>query len=73
MEYNWYEPYPSHLLTFHHRRHKLTISNSVQPDASRGLGPNNKANANGYLQYNEYIVYDVAQLKLRYLFRIRMT
>lgn len=25
-----------------------------------------------YLQYNEYIVYDVAQIKLRYLFRVSM-
>lgn len=48
-------------------------SRDEQPDIAKGLGPNNKANANGYLQYNEYIAYDVAQLKLRYLFRVGMT
>jgi len=33
-------------------------------------GPTNEDGA--YLQYNEYIVYDVAQIKLRYLFRVSM-
>ncbi|KAJ9652795.1 hypothetical protein H2198_007977 [Neophaeococcomyces mojaviensis] len=33
-------------------------------------GPTGEAGA--YLQYNEYIVYDVAQIKLRYLFRVAM-
>lgn len=28
---------------------------------------------NAYLQYNEYITYDVAQVRLRYLFRVNMT
>ena len=43
-----------------------------QPDASKGLGDNKAANANGYLMFNEYIAYDVAQLKLKYLFRVGM-
>ncbi|MCJ1392414.1 hypothetical protein MMC18_005281 [Xylographa bjoerkii] len=42
------------------------------PDAKKGLGDNSKANADGYLQFNEYICYDVAQLRLRYLFRVGM-
>lgn len=47
-------------------------ADNEQPDASKGLGDNKAANANGYLQFNEYISYDVAQLKLRYLFRVGM-
>ncbi|KAL8647362.1 MAG: hypothetical protein Q9226_006459 [Calogaya cf. arnoldii] len=42
------------------------------PDTSRGIGDNKAANANGYLMYNEYICYNVAQLKLKYLFRVGM-
>lgn len=37
---------------------------------SKGIGDNKAKNANGYLMYNEYICYDVAQLKLKYLFRV---
>jgi poly [ADP-ribose] polymerase len=33
-------------------------------------GPTNVPNA--YLQYNEFIAYDIAQVRLRYLFRVRM-
>ncbi|TDZ38846.1 Poly [ADP-ribose] polymerase 2 [Colletotrichum trifolii] len=40
------------------------------PDTSVTPGPTNVPNA--YLQYNEYIVYDVAQVRLRYLFRVKM-
>lgn len=41
------------------------------PDVKSGKpGPTNEAGA--YLMYNEYIVYDVAQIKLRYLFRVQM-
>ena len=43
-----------------------------QPDASKGLGDNKAASANGYLMFNEYIAYDVAQIKLKYLFRVGM-
>lgn len=46
---------------------ELTIS---QPDVTQGVGDNKAANADGYLMYNEYIVYDVAQLRLKYLFRV---
>ncbi len=42
------------------------------PDVSKGLGDNKNANANGYLMYNEYICYNVAQMHLRYLFRVGM-
>ncbi|KAK8138608.1 Poly polymerase [Apiospora sp. TS-2023a] len=41
------------------------------PDTSAAKpGPTNVPNA--YLMYNEYITYDIAQIRLRYLFRIRM-
>jgi poly [ADP-ribose] polymerase len=42
----------------------------VQPDVSVASGPTNVPNA--YLLYNEYIVYDVAQVRLRYLLRVKM-
>lgn len=42
------------------------------PDMGKGLGDNKKANANGYLMFNEYICYDVAQMHLRYLFKVGM-
>ncbi len=44
----------------------------VKPDVSKGFGDNKAANANGYLMHNEYICYNVAQLHLRYLFRVGM-
>jgi poly [ADP-ribose] polymerase len=34
--------------------------------------PTNTDVAGAYLQYNEYIAYDIAQVRLRYLFRVRM-
>lgn len=40
------------------------------PDTSAKPGATGFPNA--YLQYNEYITYDVAQVRLRYLFRVRM-
>ncbi|KAJ4299473.1 hypothetical protein N0V90_004718 [Kalmusia sp. IMI 367209] len=40
------------------------------PDTSVLPGSTNVPNA--YLQYNEYIAYDMAQVRLRYLFRVRM-
>lgn len=42
------------------------------PDVTKGLGDNKAAKATGYLMFNEYIAYDVAQLRLRYLFRVGM-
>jgi poly [ADP-ribose] polymerase 2/3/4 len=40
------------------------------PDVSTQPGSTDEANA--YLQYNEYIVYDVSQVRLRYLLRVKM-
>lgn len=48
-------------------RHMLT---ALQPDVAITPGDTNVAGA--YLQYNEYITYDVAQVRLRYLLRVRM-
>lgn len=42
----------------------------VQPDMKVKPGPTNVDNA--YLYYNEYIVYDVTQVRLRYLLRVKM-
>lgn len=41
-----------------------------QPDMTEPPGPTGIPNA--WLQYNEYIAYDVAQLRLRYLLRVEM-
>lgn len=41
-----------------------------QPDTS--ILPTNTNVPGAYLQYNEYIAYDIAQVRLRYLFRVRM-
>ncbi|KAK0099598.1 hypothetical protein ONS96_008098 [Cadophora gregata f. sp. sojae] len=40
------------------------------PDVTTPPGPT--AVPDAYLMYNEYITYDVAQVRLRYLFRVRM-
>ncbi|KAK1724167.1 poly polymerase catalytic domain-containing protein [Colletotrichum acutatum] len=40
------------------------------PDVSVTPGPTNVPGA--YLMYNEYIAYDLAQVRLRYLFRVKM-
>jgi len=40
------------------------------PEVSTEPGATNEPNA--YLQYNEYIVYDVSQVRLRYLLRVQM-
>lgn len=40
------------------------------PDVSTEPGPTDESDAS--LFYNEYIVYDVSQVKLRYLFRVQM-
>jgi len=40
------------------------------PDVS--VGSAHRADGNVYLQYNEYIVYDVAQIRQRYLFYVHM-
>ena len=56
------------LTLLEHRRQELM--KALQPDVTKGIGDNKAANANGYLMYNEYIAYDVAQLRLKYLFRV---
>lgn len=40
------------------------------PDLTNIPGPSNEPDA--YLLYNEYIVYDIAQIRLRYLLRVEM-
>lgn len=40
-----------------------------QPDTNTKAGD---TNVSGHLLYNEYICYDVAQVKLRYLLRVKM-
>lgn len=40
------------------------------PDTTVKPGPTNVPNA--YLLYNEYICYDISQVRLRYLLRVRM-
>lgn len=42
----------------------------LQPDTTIAPGPTDVKDA--YLMYNEYICYDVAQVRLRYLFQIKM-
>jgi poly [ADP-ribose] polymerase len=44
--------------------------NDYQPDVTNIPGPTQVVNAE--LFYNEYIAYDVAQVRLRYLFRVRI-
>lgn len=41
------------------------------PDPNQGPG-DQKQHPNAYLQYNEYICYDVAQIRLRYLIRFQL-
>jgi len=42
----------------------------LMPDVSAPPGP---SGTTGYLQYNEYIVYDVAQIRQKYLLQVKMT
>lgn len=44
----------------------------MMPDV-QSLPPDATKEPNAYLLYNEYIVYDVAQIRLRYLLRVRMS
>ncbi len=49
----------------------LHIANNMQPDTT--ASPPGDTNVDGaYLAYNEYICYDVSQIRLRYLFRVKM-
>ncbi|KFX93482.1 hypothetical protein O988_06797 [Pseudogymnoascus sp. VKM F-3808] len=47
-----------------------SLEGVLMPDTTVAPGPTNVQNA--YLMYNEYICYDVAQVRLRYLFQIKM-
>ncbi|KAH5286539.1 poly-ADP-ribose polymerase [Parastagonospora nodorum] len=47
-----------------------SLAGCIMPDMEFNPGPTNVSGA--YLQYNEFIAYDVAQVRLRYLFRVRM-
>lgn len=44
------------------------LADVKMPDVSAGRATDNDV----WLQYNEYIVYDVAQIRQRYLFYVRM-
>lgn len=44
----------------------------LQPDTTVAPGPTDVDSQTGCLYYNEYICYDVAQVRLRYLFQIKM-
>ncbi|KAH6644488.1 poly polymerase catalytic domain-containing protein [Boeremia exigua] len=46
------------------------LAGTMMPDVKVTPGDTNVSGA--YLQYNEYITYDVAQVRLRYLLRVRM-
>ncbi|MCJ1389085.1 hypothetical protein MMC18_001939 [Xylographa bjoerkii] len=48
-----------------------SLKGVTMPDTSRPPGPTGVDGATLY--YNEYIAYDVAQIRLRYLFRVKMT
>ncbi|KAJ8131654.1 hypothetical protein O1611_g1968 [Lasiodiplodia mahajangana] len=47
-----------------------SLNGVKMPDTTVKPGPTGVPNA--YLQYNEYICYDVSQVRLRYLLRVRM-
>ncbi|KAI0136364.1 poly polymerase [Xylariales sp. AK1849] len=47
-----------------------SLKDIKMPDTTSKPGPTGAQTA--YLQYNEYIAYNVAQIRLRYLFRVRM-
>ncbi|KAL9133352.1 MAG: hypothetical protein Q9175_005473 [Cornicularia normoerica] len=49
----------------------VDLAGVMMPDTTREPGPANYSSS--YLQYNEYIAYDIAQVKLRYLLRVEMT
>ncbi|KAK3649312.1 hypothetical protein LTR22_012913 [Elasticomyces elasticus] len=47
-----------------------SLAGVEMPDTSKPPGPTGVANA--YLEYNEYVAYDISQVRLRYLLRVRM-
>jgi poly [ADP-ribose] polymerase 2/3/4 len=46
-----------------------SLEGVIMPDVTAGMGPSNISSG---LLYNEYIVYDVAQIRQRYLLKVRM-
>ena len=48
-----------------------SLKGVLMPDPTKTPGDDG-AHPQAYLQYNEYICYNVAQLKIRYLFRVAM-
>lgn len=50
---------------------KSDLDGVKMPDFSNP--PTANSNQTAYLQYNEYIVYDVAQIRQKYLFYVQMT
>lgn len=47
-----------------------SLKGVMMPDTTQSPGPTKVSGA--YLQFNEYICYDVAQVRLRYLLRVKM-
>lgn len=47
-----------------------SLAGVSMPDTTKEPGATNVAGA--YLQFNEYICYDVSQIRLRYLLRVKM-
>ena len=47
------------------------LKGTLMPDVQGSIGPTGEKGAG--LLYNEYIVYDVKQIRMRYLFRVDMT
>lgn len=48
----------------------LHLNGTNMPDVSTKPGPSKVHGA--YLEYNEYIAYDISQIRMRYLFRVKM-
>lgn len=48
----------------------LTVHRANTPKPDGKLGTNKINNAGGYLQYNEYISYNVDHLRIRYLVKV---
>jgi poly [ADP-ribose] polymerase 2/3/4 len=47
------------------------LNGALMPDINKKMGPSDQVSAN--LLYNEYIVYDVAQIRQRYLLQVHMS
>ncbi|KAK3328628.1 poly-ribose polymerase-like protein [Cercophora scortea] len=49
-----------------------SLAGVKMPDTTKPINHGNLNVPGAYLQYNEFIAYDVAQVRLRYLFRVKM-